>query len=242
MGRLQGKQALRSHNPAHGTPRSLTPRGRAQHYGHGASDSYYNGLKHADVPSSLDNGIHHWNDRGGIVGRGVLLDYVRYAEKKGIKYDVMTRHQIGVAALEEMATEQGVEFKPGDVLIVRSGFTKWYEAASQAERDRKITAGRSEIQWTGVEGSKQSVEWIWDHHFAALAGDSISFEQWPFDSEWKLHEFQLAFWGSPIGEIWDLERLAEVCKQQNRWSFFFTSCPLNVTGGVASPPNALCIF
>ncbi|KAK3112637.1 hypothetical protein LTR53_010883 [Teratosphaeriaceae sp. CCFEE 6253] len=148
-------------HPVHDDEIHINTQSGSQWDGFKASPRYYNGLKHADVPSSLDNGIHHWNDRGGIVGRGVLLDYVRYAEKKGIKYDVMTRHQIGVAALEEMAAEQGVEFKPGDVLIVRSGFTKWYEAASQAERDRKITAGRSEIQWTGVEGSKQSVEWIW---------------------------------------------------------------------------------
>ena len=132
-----------------------------KHYGHGASDCYYNGLKHDDVAASLDNGIHHWNNRGGLVGRGILLDYVRYAEKKGIKYEVMTRHQITVEAMEEMAAEQGVEFKPGDFLIVRSGFTKWYNQASQAERDQKITASRTEISWTGVEGSKKSVEWIW---------------------------------------------------------------------------------
>ena len=32
----------------------------------------------------------------------------------------------------------------------------------------------------GVEGSsKESVEWIWDHHFAAVAGDANAFELWP---------------------------------------------------------------
>lgn len=48
--------------------------------------------------------------------------------------------------------------------------------------------------------------------------------------------------GMPIGEMWDLEVLKEECERQKRWSFFFTSAPLNVTGGVASPPNALAIF
>ncbi|KAK4951212.1 hypothetical protein LTR10_010185 [Elasticomyces elasticus] len=213
-----------------------------KHYGHGASDCYYNGLKHADVMTSTDNGIHHWNDRGGIVGRGVLLDYVRYAEKKGISYEVMTRHQITVDVLDEIAKEQGTELRPGDIFIVRSGFTKWYNSASQEDRNAKISAGRTEIAWTGVEGSLKSAEWLWNHHFSAVAGDCISFEQWPFNSECRLHEYQLAFWGSPIGEIWDLEKLAQVCEDKKRWSFFFTSCPLNVTGGVASPPNALCIF
>jgi hypothetical protein len=46
----------------------------------------------------------------------------------------------------------------------------------------------------------------------------------------------------PIGEMWDLEALAEECKKQNRWSFFLTSAPLNLKGGAASPPNALAVF
>jgi hypothetical protein len=49
-------------------------------------------------------------------------------------------------------------------------------------------------------------------------------------------------WGMPIGEMWDLEKLAEECKRQQRWSFFFTSAPLNTKGGVASPPNAVAVF
>lgn len=57
-----------------------------------------------------------------------------------------------------------------------------------------------------------------------------------------IHDNALALWGTPLGELWDLEALAEECKRQGRWSFFVTSCPLNVSGGVASPPNALAIF
>jgi hypothetical protein len=46
----------------------------------------------------------------------------------------------------------------------------------------------------------------------------------------------------PIGELFDMESLAQHCSTAQRWTFFFTSEPLNVTGGVASPPNALAIF
>jgi hypothetical protein len=49
-------------------------------------------------------------------------------------------------------------------------------------------------------------------------------------------------WGMPIGEMWDLEGLAAECERQKRWSFFLTSSPLNTTGGVASPPNAIAVF
>ena len=46
----------------------------------------------------------------------------------------------------------------------------------------------------------------------------------------------------PIGELWDLEGLAAECELQKRWSFFLSSAPLNVPGGIASPPNVLAIF
>jgi hypothetical protein len=56
------------------------------------------------------------------------------------------------------------------------------------------------------------------------------------------HHYLLPSWGTPIGELWDLEKLADCCQRLNRWSFFMTSVPLNVPGGVASPPNAVAIF
>jgi hypothetical protein len=59
---------------------------------------------------------------------------------------------------------------------------------------------------------------------------------------YSLHEVLLAGWGMPIGELFDLEKLAEYCKKEKRWSFFVTSEVCNVPGGVASPPNILAIF
>jgi hypothetical protein len=56
-----------------------------------------------------------------------------------------------------------------------------------------------------------------------------------------LHPHLLAFFGMPIGEMWDLEALAEDCAADRRYSFFLTSAPLNIPGGVGSPPNALAI-
>lgn len=85
--------------------------------------------------------------------------------------------------------------------------------------------------------------WIWDN-FAAVAGDQPSFEAWPPPKEGglTLHEVLLAGYGCPIGELFWLEKLAETCRREGRWSFFVCSEPCNVTGGVASPPNILAIF
>lgn len=63
--------------------------------------------------------MHHFSARGGIVARAVLIDYVSYAEKHGIKYSPTTRHEITVKDVEAIAKEQGVEFKPADILVIR---------------------------------------------------------------------------------------------------------------------------
>lgn len=46
--------------------------------------------------------------------------------------------------------------------------------------------------------------------------------------------------GVPIGELWDLERLAVRCAEVGRWWWFaVTSSPANVHGGVGSAGNAM---
>ncbi|KAI0324985.1 hypothetical protein GY45DRAFT_1330924, partial [Cubamyces sp. BRFM 1775] len=42
----------------------------------------------------------------------------------------------------------------------------------------------------------------------------------------------------PIGEFFDLEALLGRCEETGGYTFFFSSWPLNVLGGVGSPPNA----
>ncbi|TVY42452.1 hypothetical protein LSUB1_G001739 [Lachnellula subtilissima] len=213
-----------------------------RHWGHQDTGLYYNGLQHDEIPlpeNAEKNGIHHFTRRGGIVGRGVLIDYVEYAARHNISYSVTTRHEISVEDLETAAREQGVEFKPADILIVRSGWVKWYE---QADAQVRVKGARDGHEHVGVAGNEETVEWLWNHHFAAVAGDAIAFEAWPPKAPYRLHDHLLAMWGTPIGELWNLEELAEVCKKENKYSFFLTSAPLNVHGGIASPPNVLAIM
>jgi len=53
--------------------------------------------------------------------------------------------------------------------------------------------------------------------------------------------FLTFFLGIPIGELWDLEALASDCAGDGVYEFMLTSAPLNIPGGVGSPPNALAI-
>lgn len=149
---------------------------------------------------------------------------------------------ISVDELDAVARHQGTQFRAGDILIIRSGFTAWHLQATKEEREESMP----KAAFIGVESSLKSAEWLWNHHFAAVAGDTLGFEVAPVGFTKKgavrLHEWLLVHWGTPIGELWNLERLAEVCKQQDRWTFFLTSAPLHVYGGVATPPNVIAIL
>ena len=56
-----------------------------------------------------------------------------------------------------------------------------------------------------------------------------------------VHFSLLPLLGLPIGELWDLDALADDCAADNQYTCFFTSSPLNLAAGVASPPNAIAI-
>jgi hypothetical protein len=169
-------------------------------------------------------------EKGGIVGRGVLLDYVTWAEAKGIQVTPFKPVQIPVSTLEEIAASQGTTFKPGDILFIRTGYVRGYNQLPPEECAR--LASLQSPPSIGVESSEAMLRWLWEKSFAAVAGDHTSVEAWPCqDEEHSLHEWLLAGWGMPLGELFDLERLSEECQKKQRWSFFFSSVPLKVSFG-----------
>ena len=184
-----------------------------------------------------------WVDNGGIVGRGVLLDYPRWRKETGqsaVRPD--TEHAISPDELELVAKHQNLTFRAGDILILRSGFSEMQNNQNQADNKASLDRG----EYIGLERTMTAAEWLWNQHFAAVASDNPGFEACPtpFGVTGKivLHEWILDHWGMPLGEFWNLETLAELCAKQKQWSFFLTSAPLHVFGGVASPPNAIAIL
>jgi len=205
---------------------------------------YYNGVPHEEIKKTGNKqlGTHHWVENGGMAGRGVLLDYVHFCEAQGkpVPY-AHSAHAVTVKDLDDMIKFQNVELKVGDIFFMRTGFTRWYANASEEVKEEAFT---SSSKFIGIVSNRESRDWLWNHHFAAVAGDTFAFEVRPKDTSTGilLHEWLLPRWGMSIGEMFNLEGLARVCKEQNRWSFFFTSAPLYVPGGVATPPNGIAIF
>lgn len=188
-------------------------------------------------------GIGHWAQEG-IAARGFLIDYVSYAEKKGIVVNGLGGQMVTLDDVYSIARECQIEFRPGDIFFLRCGFTKTWESVSMEEKFqyRQNTAAKKHAH-SGLEQSERVVRFLWENHISAVAGDGVSFEVRPnHDHEWDLHNILLAGWGVPIGEMFDVERLAELCKELNRWTFFVTSSPLNHPRAVASPPNCMALF
>lgn len=193
-------------------------------------------------------GIHNFAKKG-IVGRGILVDFTRWAEGPGKEkvdsatggkgYQPFERSEIKHEWLLETLKHQGTEVKWGDILITRTGYMRDYKTLSADKIETLYTTNPPSVG--GVEASKENLEWIWNN-FSCVAGDQVGFEAIPMAQPNSAHEILLGGWGCPIGELFDLEELSRTCESKGRWSFFFTSEPMNVPGGVASPPNALAIF
>ncbi|KAI1400496.1 hypothetical protein F4819DRAFT_487535 [Hypoxylon fuscum] len=232
------------------------------HWHHQPSGLAYNGISVTKDALAVQNTaantmptLDHWHAAGGVVARGVLIDYKEWAEKRARAegktgddaiFSPLDGHRITVEEMEAIAIDQGVEFHPGDILVVRTGLTEIFRAPGP-EDFNKLQSGRI----SGMHGILDSAKWLWNKHFAAVAGDAWAFEAlMPIKEDGSpggpndlfLHPWLLSMFGMPIGELWDLKALSEYCKASGRYSFLLTSVPLNIPGLIGSPPNALAIF
>ncbi|KAI1842627.1 hypothetical protein JX265_012620 [Neoarthrinium moseri] len=217
-----------------------------RHYGYQKAKRYYNNTSQQDLQDPNNIGIDAWVDKGGIVGRGVLLDYQSYCEERGIQLFAMSSSAIPLIHLKDIIKERQITLNEGDILLVRSGFTKAYEKLSINEQ--KELAARPSPDFIGLDATKEVLQWIWESGFSAVASDAPSFERAPIagphtakglqwaGEEWEdeiiggglLHQWLLGGWGLPIGEMFDLEALSDKCKEMDRWTFFVSSVPLKV--------------
>ncbi|KAI0195519.1 putative cyclase-domain-containing protein [Astrocystis sublimbata] len=216
-----------------------------RHYPYQDSLQYYNGATQSDITGPAKNnrlGVHNMAKKT-ITGRGVLLDWASWASAQDITYDAFSTFAIPHSQILAVAKAQGLSFRSGDILLIRSG---WLSAFHQLTPSQQTSLASRPIRASmGLEASEESMRWHWDNGFSAVAGDAVAYEAWPSPRVWRgvsMHEVFLSGWGMPVGECFDLEALARKCKERKCWSFLFVSVPLDIPGGVASPPNAVAIL
>jgi len=206
---------------------------------------FWGGVKNAELRASGDKtrlGIDHWARRG-IAGRGVVLDVARYLASQGRALDCSQRVDITVDDLEATRRAQNVEFEPGDVWLIHTGWVEWYEAQPQPVRQH-ISVTQN-LKTPGLQCSEAMAEYIFNHHPASLVSDNPALEAWPppnfLDPDGFLHHWIIGRFGMAIGEMFQLTGLSADCAADGVHECLFVGAPLNIEGGTGSPPNALAI-
>ncbi|MPZ60842.1 MAG: cyclase family protein [Propionibacteriales bacterium] len=161
-----------------------------------------------------------------MVRRGVLLDVPATLGLDACEGG----HEITVDDLERTVTRQGLVMRPGDVVLIRSGWGRRF-----AEGDAYI--GRD----TGVPGvGEAGARWLAGQSAHAVGADTIAFERLAPQGGHALlpaHRVLLVESGIYIIEALDLEELAA----REVYEFTFVMVPLNIYGATGSPVRPLAV-
>jgi kynurenine formamidase len=204
---------------------------------------FYNGRTLADVTavSGSRNGIDNWA-RHGIVGRWILADVDRYRREQGRPLVPDAYEAVDVGDVEAALVAQDVQIRTGDILLLRFGWIAWYESTGYATR-AALAATPFPGASPGLAPEERTAEWLWNRHVAAVAADSPAVEAVPFETKVDgfLHYRVIPLLGLALGEMFQLDALAESCAADGVYEGFFCAAPLNKTGGSGSPANAVAI-
>lgn len=170
--------------------------------------------------------------RDAFVGRGVLLDMPRF---KGVDH-LVPGYAITEEDLRDCIEDQGATSAVGrgDFVLVRTGQMAYCKQNGWGDYAGGDAPGLSFY----------SADWLHQQELAAIATDTWGFEVRPNELEGSfqpLHQVVLPNMGLHVGEIFDLDTLAEDCAATSVYEFLFVAPPLPISGAVGSPINPYAI-
>lgn len=169
--------------------------------------------------------------RAKLTGRGVLLDVPRAKGREALE----DGEPISPDDLEACVKRQGVELRPGDFLLVRTG-----------QMGRCLKEGWGRYAGGDAPGlNLATAPWLKDKEVAAVATDTWGAEVRPnevSDMMQPWHRLVIPNMGLTVGEMFNLEDLASACASEDRYSFFLSAPALPIQGGTGSPINPLAVF
>jgi kynurenine formamidase len=160
---------------------------------------------------------------GAFATRGVLLDVAAHKGEDCLPGG----YAITAGDLEATARAQGVEVRPADAVLIRTGWVERFFASGAEMSLDQPGLGLSGAQWLG------------EHDVVAVGADNSSVEATPWDDDRFLgvHVEMLIRRGIYLIEHLRLEELAaDRCHE-----FLFTVAPLLITGATGCPVNPVAI-
>jgi kynurenine formamidase len=183
------------------------------------------------------NTAEHLTDKGPKVGdaeklppfftRGVLLDVPTF---RGI--DALSAGEpVGSEELKEIAKAQGVEVRPWDVVLIRTGYLRYWPDAQEMAKHK--TAGPD----------LSAAEWLLESGVVATGTDTETYEVQPAPDRGvpanpqPVHNLLLIQNGIYIMESLDLEELA----RERVYEFLFVALPVKIKGATGSMIDPLAV-
>lgn len=172
---------------------------------------YQNGLK----IMSIDN-------TPPIVKRGVLLDIPRVLNLEVLPYDF----GIGEKEMEKAAENEGVEIEEGDVVLIRTGWIKFWD-----DRQKYLSLEN------GVPGVvEDGAKFLARKDISFTGSDTTAYDKVP-PHHLPCHVILLVENGIQIMEMLNLEELSK----NRTYTFLFIALPLKIKGGAGSPIRPIAI-
>jgi kynurenine formamidase len=166
-----------------------------------------------------------------LVTRGVLLDVGRSLGTDG---ELPDGFAITASMLDNAAAAAGVSVGRGDIVLVRTG---------QLARVRRQGWGT----YAGGDApglSFTTLGWLHGHELAGVVTDTWGVEVRPneFENAFQpLHQVAIPHLGLLLGEMWDLDALAEDCAADGVYDFLLCAPPLPFVGAVGAPVNPVAV-
>jgi kynurenine formamidase len=156
-----------------------------------------------------------------ILRRGVLLDIATAAGLDPLPDDF----EITAAQLDAAVSAAGVAIKPGDVVLLRTGWARYF-------RDPGKFISQVHGPGPGVAGAR----WLSSRGIFAAGSDTVAFEKVP-DLAMPVHVHLLVEHGIHIVECLNLEELAKAGVSE----FAFVALPLKLEGATGSPVRPIAL-
>lgn len=161
-----------------------------------------------------------------LVNRGVLLDVARFK-----KVDALgPGEEIRGEDLEATAKAQGVEIRPGDSVVIRTGYGRFFETDKAKYMGFRPGPGESAARW--LAGKRVFL----------TGADTLSYEVVPqAGTVFPAHRILIADHGIYIVENLNLEELGRVLAEEQVYEFLLVLNPPRLRGATGAAVNAFAL-
>jgi kynurenine formamidase len=162
-----------------------------------------------------------------FINRGVLLDVARFKNVDALA----PGQEITADDLEATAKAEGVEIQPGDSVLIRTGYGKFFEADRAKYSGFRPGPGEGAARW--LAGKK----------IFLTGDDQMSYEVVSEKGTiFPCHRILIADGGIYIVENLNLEELSKALAEQKTYEFVLVLNPPRIRGATGAAANAFAII